>query len=270
VTIPLIAEAQEGYQEFEGQHDSVWRLKASNGRLIGGYGDNFSYDGSKVVAVPGEAQVLLDVGKDTGTMSVTFTGTINPEKDRTYSGEIKLVYNQFMGTMPFMEGGVADFVILHGDSGQEAPVVPKIRTFLATWGPADLYVNGELVYQGLGGHMMLTERSRDLTTNAIYADAGRTAFYSPMEPSKGYIVAPDEWELHFVAHTFVKDPNNFPGHTVWIHLNFGTVEDLPAPAVLPETGGAQSIGSGLWVALLALGGLALLGLGIGLRRTVSR
>ncbi|HIE26933.1 TPA: hypothetical protein EYP66_06575 [Candidatus Poribacteria bacterium] len=54
-------------------------------------------------------------------------------------------------------------------------------------------------YEGLDGHMMLTERSRDVTTHAIYADATRTSFYSPMEPTKGFIAAPDEKELHFVA-----------------------------------------------------------------------
>ena len=264
------AGAQEGYLEFEGEHDPIWHLKATNGLLIGGYGDNFSYDGSKVVAVPGEAEVLLDAEKDTGTISATFTGTINPEKDKTYSGEIKLVYNQFMGMMPFQEGGVADFVYVHGDTGQGPPVMPKLRTFLGSWGPADVYVNGELVYQGLDAHIMLTERARDLTTYAVYADADRTAFYSPMEPSKGHIVAPDEWELHFMLHSTAEDPDNFPPYTVAIHLNFGTVEELPVPAVLPETGQPPT-GPGLSGLLLAaLAGLALLGLGVGLRRVASR
>lgn len=266
VGIPLVAAAQEAYLTFEGQHDPVWSLKASNGRLIGGYGDNFSYDGSKVVAVEGEAEVLADIGQDTGTMSATFTGTINPEKDKTYTGEIKLVYSQFMGMMPFQEGGVADFVYVHGDTGQGPPVMPKVRTFLGSWGPADVYVNGDLVYSGLGGHMMLTERSRDLTTNAIYADADRTAFYSPMDPSKGYIAAPDEWEVHFVAHSTVEDPDNFPPHTVWIYLNFGTVEELPA--TLPVTGGtAPTIPYPALLVVVA--GLLLLGGGLVLRRRLA-
>lgn len=269
VTIPVVAAAQGGYLEFEGEHGPIWNLKATDGRLIGGYGDNFNYDGSKVVAISGEAEVLLDVDKDTGIATATFTGTINPEKDKTYTGEIKLVYNKFVGTAPFHEGGVADFVYVHGDSGQGAPVMPKIRTFLGTWGPVEMYINGELVYPNLDGHVMLTERSRDLATNAIYANAERTAFYSPMEPSKGYIAAPDEWELHFVAHSTVEDPNNFPPHSVWIHLNFATVQELPAPTTLPVTGDAPSSG-GLFVSLLALAGLVLLVTGIGLRRAVTR
>jgi len=266
--LPAVA-AQEDYLAFEGQHDPVWSLKASDGLLIGGYGDNFSYDGSRVVAIGGEAEVLVDVDLDTGTASATFTGTINPEKDKTYSGEIKLVYNQFMGMMPFQEGGVADFVYVHGDTGQGPPVMPKLRTFLGSWGLVDVYVNGELVYQGLDGHVMLTARSRDLTTYAIYANADRTAFYSPMDPSKGYIVAPDEWELHFTAHSDVEDANNFPPHTVWIHLNFGTVEELP-PATLPVTGGDAPDASIPYLPLLAAAaGLLLIGGGLVLRRRLA-
>ena len=265
--LPAVA-AQEDYLAFEGQHDPVWSLKASDGLLIGGYGDNFSYDGSRVVAVGGEAEVLVDVDLDTGTASATFTGTINPEKDKTYSGEIKLVYNQFMGMMPFQEGGVADFVYVHGDTGQGPPVMPKLRTFLGSWGLVDVYVNGELVYQGLDGHVMLTARSRDLTTYAIYANADRTAFYSPMDPSKGYIVAPDEWELHFTAHSDVEDANNFPPHTIWIHLNFGTVEELPA--ALPVTGGDAPDASIPYLPLLAaVAGLLLIGGGLVLRRRLA-
>jgi len=80
---------------------------------------------------------------------------------------------------------VADFVYVHGDTAPGPPVMPKVRTFLGSWGPVDVYIGGELVYQGLDWHIMLTERSRDLTTNAIYADADRKSFYSPVEPTKG-------------------------------------------------------------------------------------
>jgi hypothetical protein len=86
-----------------------------------------------------------------------------------------------------------------------------------------------------------------------------------MEPSKGYIVAPDEWELHFTAHSDVEDLDNFPSHTVWIHLNFATVEELPA--TLPVTGGAASIP---YLALLAaVAGLLLIGGGLVLRRRLA-
>jgi hypothetical protein len=230
VTCPTVEEPPEEVLGFEGEHDPVWHLEATSPLLIGGYGDNFNYAGDMTVPYEGEAEVLLDAEQDTGTMVATFTGTINPEKDKTYTGEIKLVYNVTPTDGPaFWEGGVADFIFLHGDTGQGPPVMPKIRSFASAWGPADLYVDDQLIYEGLDGHMMFTERSRDVTTLAIYADDTRTSFYSPMEPSKGFIAAPDERELHFVAHSTVPDENNFPPDSVWIHLNFQDVTELPEP-----------------------------------------
>jgi len=46
LVLPTVA-AQEGYLDFEGEHGPIWHLKATDGLLIGGYGDNFSYDGSR-------------------------------------------------------------------------------------------------------------------------------------------------------------------------------------------------------------------------------
>ncbi|MHC4182845.1 MAG: hypothetical protein ACYSR0_05800 [Planctomycetota bacterium] len=210
---------------FKGEHEPLWYLEASRPLLIGGYGDNFNYDGSRVVPLIGKAKVLLDVQRDSGTMFVSFMGTINPEKGKSYTGKIKLYYTLDNEGPAFWEGGVADFIYLHGGTKQGPPVMPKIRSFLAAWGYADVYVNGELVYKDLDGHMMYTERSRDTKTKAIY-NKTRTGFYSHKDPSNASIAAPDERELHFVAHSMEKDKGNFPPHTVWIHLNFEKVEDL--------------------------------------------
>ena len=229
VSVSTYAWAQDEVIGFEGEHGPVWSLTGTHPFLIGGYGDNFAYDGEGVVALEGGAEVLLNVEEDTGTLTAVVNGMIHPEKDKTYSGEIKIVYHVAPTDGPaFWEGSVADFIYVHGDTEQGPPVMPKPRAFVAAWTPADVYVNGELVYEGLDGHMMYTERTRDTTTQAIYANAERTAFYSPMAPSEEYIVAPDERELHFVAHSTVEDLDNFPPHNVWIHINFEEVtEETP-------------------------------------------
>jgi hypothetical protein len=216
---------QVDYMTFEGRHKDVWKLEASQGLLIGGYGDNFNYDGSKVVPIDGTATVELNAKENTGLMEVSFTGTITPEKGKTYAGDIRVVYDEFDDGSEFWEGGIADFVWLHGDTGQEAPVMPKIRAYLSTWGPADIYVDGELIYENLVGHMMYTEGSRDKETFAIYNESG-SGYYSPKDPSNGSIAHPDETEIHFVAHTVDPDEGNFPPHTVWLHLNFRDVEEI--------------------------------------------
>jgi hypothetical protein len=211
--------------EFEGEHPPLWYLKAKKPYLIGGYGDNFNYDGSRVTPLLGKAKVILDVVKDTGTIVVSLTGTINPEKGKTYTGKIKIYYRIATKGPAFWEGGVADFIYLHGDTKQGPPVMPKTRTFLGVWGYADVYVNGELVYEGLDGHVMYTERTRDTATKAIY-NKDKSGFYSHKDPANSSIAAPNETEIHFVAHSMDADKENFPPHSVWIHLNFEKVVDL--------------------------------------------
>ncbi len=215
---------------FEGSHAPVWRLKAGNPLLIGGYGDNFNYNGSQVLPMLGKAKVIVDTERDGGAMVVKVKGTINPESGKTYTGDITIHYSIAKGGPAFREGGVADFIYLHGDTKQGPPVMPKVRSFLAAWGTADVYINGDLVYKGLDGHMMYTERSRDPDTKAIY-NRDRSGFYSHKDPANGSIVDPNGRELHFVAHSMEKDKENFPPHTVWIHLNFEDVSDLSAGGV---------------------------------------
>jgi hypothetical protein len=209
---------------FEGQHRPVWRLQGGNPFLIGGYGDNFSHDGSSVTPLIGKAKVVLDAEKNTGTARFTVFGTVNPEKGKTYTGEITLHYRVGSGGPAFQEGGVADFVYLHGDTGQDAPVMPKIRTFLGSWGSADVFINGELVYPNLMAHIMYTERGRDPVTQTVHKGDGKS-IYDPKTPADGSVVDPNGRELHFVAHNMKEDKGNFPPHKVWIHLNFESVRD---------------------------------------------
>ncbi len=215
-------------KSFPGAHDVVWQVVGAKPHLIGGYGDNFNYSGDKVTPLTGEAKVFVDSEQEIGMMIVKVHGTIHPEKEKTYTGEIMLVYKVWPQpeAPAFQEGGVADFIYLHGDSKQGPPVMPKLRAFLGAWALADLYVDGKLIYKDLDGHMMYTERSRDPETQAIYADESKTTFYSPKTPEKGYVIDPEGRELHFVAHSMEQDPDNFPSNTVWIHLNFEEAKEV--------------------------------------------
>ena len=213
------------YMTYEGTHGDMWKLEATDALLIGGYGDNFVYDGMAVVPVEGKATVNVNANTNKGSMVAEFNGTITPEAGKSYTGDIRLEYTEFSEGSDFWEGGIADYVYLHGDTGQEAPVMPKVRTDLGSWGPVNVYVNDELVYENLAGHMMYTEGSRDRDSYAIY-NRDKSGFFSPKDPTNSSIAAPDEMELHFVAHTTEPDSGNFPPHTVWLHLNFQTVTEL--------------------------------------------
>jgi hypothetical protein len=102
--------------------------------------------------------------------------------------------------------------------------MPRLRSYLASWGEVDIYVNGEVVYEDLVGHTMLTEGARDRRTNAIYDRSGED-FYNPRSPRDSSITNSHTRAMHFVAHTTESDSSNFPPHTVWLNLNFQTVEE---------------------------------------------
>ncbi|MGL1893454.1 MAG: hypothetical protein OCD02_17590 [Spirochaetaceae bacterium] len=223
-TKPLTKAEEVLYMTIDGSHAAEWKLTATDPLLIGGYGDNFVYNGEKVQALTGNAIVDVNAETNTGKMVATFKGTITPEANKTYTGTIRLEYTMFKEGSDFLEGGIADFIYLHGDTGQEAPVMPKVKTPLASWGPVNVYVDDVLIYEKLVGHMMYTEASRNQETYAIY-NSDKSGFYSPKDPSNGSIAHPDKMELHFVAHTVEPDTGNFPPHTVWIHLNYITVSE---------------------------------------------
>ncbi|RKX75698.1 MAG: hypothetical protein DRP60_08470, partial [Spirochaetes bacterium] len=73
------AAAEPAYLTFEGSHADNWKLEATDGLLIGGYGDNFVYDGKTVVPVEGKAMVNVNTKTNQGTMTAEFNGTITPE-----------------------------------------------------------------------------------------------------------------------------------------------------------------------------------------------
>ena len=103
--------------------------------------------------------------------------------------------------------------------------MPRSRAFLASWGKADIFVNGSIVYKDIMAHVMYTERTRDTKTQAIY-NSDRSGFFSPGSPADGSVADSKGRELHFVAHGTKEDMGNFPPHNVWIHLNFEEAREL--------------------------------------------
>lgn len=224
-TTKALDKAEEAsYMTINGSHADEWMLTATDPLLIGGYGDNFVYNGENVQALTGKAVVDVNAETNTGLIVATFQGTITPEAGKSYTGTIRLEYTKFMEGSDFWEGGIADFIYLHGGTGQEAPVMPKLKTLLASWGPVSIFVDDVLIYEDLVGHMMYTEGSRNRETYAIY-NSDKSGFYSPKDPTNGSVAHPELMELHFVAHSVEPDTGNFPPHTVWIHLNYINVSE---------------------------------------------
>ncbi|MFQ5671281.1 MAG: hypothetical protein ACE5HD_12315 [Acidobacteriota bacterium] len=58
--------------------------------------------------------------------------------------------------------GVGTDKVVHGETGKENPLMPKMKAALTMWGFADVFKNGDLVKRDALLHIMVTSRARDL------------------------------------------------------------------------------------------------------------
>lgn len=204
-----------------------WILKGENPVIIGGYGDNFSYDGSRVRPLVGTITVDLDAATQKGRIEAVFrttpqSGPIWISRDERLEGEIRFV-QEFNGPG---SGRIGEFVFLHGDSGIEAPMLPTVFNWLATWAPAVIHVNGEKKHE-LGGHFMYSVGFRREDQSIRKADG--TLFDPARKDYHGYTANPRGAILHVMAMSNRPDPNNFPPASHVLHVNFNTVYVVKAP-----------------------------------------
>jgi hypothetical protein len=221
--------------------ESAWHIRATGPRIIGGYGDNFAYDGENVRPLEGQAEARIDPATGEGKVTITLrtteaSGPIHYAEDTRWSGEIEIV--QRLDTEQMDAARIAQDVFLHGDTGNEAPVMPRIYNYFATWGPSTITVNGEEALPMVGSHTMFSEQARgeDGTIRR-----GETIYHPARVDDKTGFTNPDELEFHYVAHTTEPDQNNFPPHTAWIHLHFSDVEIVSQPegAEVPYTAASE-------------------------------
>lgn len=215
-----------------GGGSDLWALTATDARIIGGYGNNFVYDGKNVRPLQGRALLKIDPKTKKGSFvaivrTTKESGPIVMAKDEPLSGEIKLVWQTDAPGARYQE-----YVNLHGDSGNGTPIMPRIFNYLTGWAPVKLYVNGKLKYK-LEAHFMFTEGSRRPDGTMRKNDG---TIYSPKLKAESGFTDPTHTALHLVAHSMTPDPNNFPPQNVWVHLMFNqvTVEKAPpGPRPIP-------------------------------------
>jgi len=194
--------------------------------------DAFSYDGSGHKKITGNVQVDLDPITNTGTITAEWT---DPEgNDWTYK------QTQFAGGNQMYIGEVIDGVTQtnldldpiainhfeHGTTGAGPTIEPTLFVYLASWGPAEVFKNGES--QGMfQAHMMITDGARDMHTGKIVKSDGTTP-YSPMTPGDS-MVNHNTVQLHMVYHTAPTPDgtNNFPPpFEVFEHLMYYDIDVL--------------------------------------------
>ncbi len=119
----------------------TWRLEATRVRIVGGYGHNFAYNGENVRWLDGKAEIELDASSGTARIVIEVettneSGPIRYSKDESWSGKIRIV--QQLNTSQMEGARIAEGLMLHGDTGNEAPVMPNMYNYFATWGPSKI------------------------------------------------------------------------------------------------------------------------------------
>ncbi|MDO8684790.1 MAG: hypothetical protein Q7N50_15105 [Armatimonadota bacterium] len=89
---------------------------------------------------------------DNGVYEIKFTGT-----DRTSP-------HSFLG-------GVALLEPVFGDTGIGESALPKALAYIAAWGTANVYKNGQLIGNAIPAHLMATQSIRDPSTGRLLASA---------------------------------------------------------------------------------------------------
>jgi hypothetical protein len=208
--------------------------------------DSFVWDGDGSTPIEAELVLEIDPIRDTGLIRATWndehgdwvyfqTRFIHPEH---FSGvRIGSSVEEVQG---ILNEGVAHNVYLHGDTTAGMPVLPTVFNYLATWGPADILLNGqpfanpfEIPAPQWIGHLMVTEGVRwpDGTVRTLNGE-----IYDPSRLTEG-AVDPGDLEVHLVFHDerFPLTNNTPPLFSFFYHLNFEDVtieitqEEPPRP-----------------------------------------
>ena len=138
----------------------LWKITGEEAQIIGKYGDNMQWDGENVKSVPGEIEINLDPENDIGKITAEIIGAINPEDRTILDGKIEIEFKDFEETEPYMNGGIANDLILFGDTEKEGKFLPRTKAFVAAWGKATLTLNGQEVYDDLKAVFILSEGTR--------------------------------------------------------------------------------------------------------------
>ena len=206
--------------------------------------DAFSYDGTGHKKTTG--QIEVNVNPETNT------GSISAEWVDESGNNMRLEQTKFGGGNEMYIGETVDGVtqtILdndpvainhyeHGTTGAGPTIEPTLFVYLASWGPAEVFKNGES--QGMfQAHMMITEGARDIDSGKIVQSDGTTP-YSPMDPGNS-MVHHNTAALHLVYHSMPGEMTaNFPPpfetfeHTMFYDLDVLPPSYTPSQLVEPE------------------------------------
>lgn len=220
------ADSDQGVDDESQESGVSYRIQATNARLIREVQgsatafvgtvpaepvDAFAWDGGGVTTIEGTMTIEVDPVNNTGTIQADWQDEF---------GQWSLVQVAFsppdhpsgvvIGASVAETGEVtADpittNIYLHGDTSAGAPVLPTVFTLLATWGPAEVTLNGEPFENPFDGpaplwvaHTMTTVGVRDRADGTVRTTSG-DIYNMMLTPSEG-LSDPNDLEVHLVFH----------------------------------------------------------------------
>jgi len=173
--------------------------------IIGDVSDPFQYDGLNVRELDGTATLDVDPVLNEGTLiaelkTTEASGPVVISATQQLEGTIRVVMDDFFGLELYQSGGIAEELIVHGDTGVMTAEMPEMLAEVVGWGFLDIYLDGELIYEDLEGYFVVTERVRRRSEEGFEVlRSSDDVIYSPdLEDKTGFVYATDK-ELHIFA-----------------------------------------------------------------------
>lgn len=237
IAVTLFSAAVAGCLEPE--RTSAYQAYGSKGSYTSG----FAYNGRGIVPFDGPVYIAVNDAANTGR--AVANGKIGPTT-------FDVVFEQFVESKPFHDGGIASNLIEHGDSGVGDTSIPRVDLEMAAWGKATIHYGGKPYADPLTGdlnwtaHFMVIRNGvRDNATGAIYATENKTEVYNPQNASEGHSAVSD-YEIHLVLRngtatgeasstTFGESRSSGPAPNVAEEQTLFTVPQLGSTATIELT-----------------------------------
>ncbi len=187
-------------------YSGQFRIRGQKATLIGSMQDaapwdHLDYAGKRLNPVKGTIEINVNELTNTGKVIAEFAEGAD---------QYRTVFDRFVASKPYQDGGIATRVYEHGDSGNGDPLYPKTWLYLSGWGKADVYKNGQLLYKDYDAHFMVMERSRDPNTHAVRYPVKRTLPGGETDPAG--------MEIDLWVRSKVTNNKNFPPFETFVHL----------------------------------------------------
>ena len=210
--------------------------------IIGDVYDPFRYDGVGVRPLSGSATLLVDASVEAGILTAELetteaSGPLLIGEGIELEGGIRLVMERFFGPEEYMQGGIAESLLIHGDTGLMSATMPEMLAELAGWGYVDIYVDGELRYESLLGHFMITERVRRDASYGyqIFRESDGMVYSTELKDKAGFVYS-EEKELHlWVANSLPGFPSA-SSEELFLHLDMLITQPVEFGSQAPPPG----------------------------------